>query len=231
MSLSKKCKYGATPSFMISEGFLTSQDITFTTKSQWTDLQLKVEDKELYVPKSHLAMVSPVFRQMFESDFKEKDRNVLPLPGKTYEDVLTFLKCTHPGNLQKITYDIVPKVLPLAHEYQVKWIIDDCVKAMMMEMDTYRFVLHNSRSLAPRVSVLIPSSPVLPLTKTDLYTNCCNICIMAERYNLCSLIETFIERFSTLNYKCYKDLSEFKQISVEVRYKIVCARLASKEDP
>ncbi|KAL3881844.1 hypothetical protein ACJMK2_028236 [Sinanodonta woodiana] len=103
MSLSKRCKYALTQSLKSSDGMLPSQDIDFTRKSDWTDLQLKVEDKELYVPKSHLALVSPVFRLMFESDFKEKDMNVLPLPGKKYEDVLTFLNCTHPGKLQKVT--------------------------------------------------------------------------------------------------------------------------------
>ncbi|KAL3881842.1 hypothetical protein ACJMK2_028234 [Sinanodonta woodiana] len=79
------------------------QDIDFTRKSCWTDLQLKVEGAELYVPKSHLAMISPVFRLMFESDFKEQDLNVLPLPGKKYADVLLFLQCTHPGTRLKIT--------------------------------------------------------------------------------------------------------------------------------
>ncbi|KAL3881846.1 hypothetical protein ACJMK2_028238 [Sinanodonta woodiana] len=153
--------------------------------SHWTDLQLKVEYKELYVPKSFLAMVSPVFRLMFESDFKEKDIDELPLPGKKYEDVLIFLKCTHPGKRLKVTYDIVPKVLPLAHEYQVQWLIDDCSSLMIMQMT-------GSPSLFPI---------------STLCTKYCNICIMAEKYDLTSVVARCMEVISSINYLFYKDLT------------------------
>ncbi|KAL3881850.1 hypothetical protein ACJMK2_028242 [Sinanodonta woodiana] len=222
MSLPKKLKTVTLPSIRNSKGVLPLLGIDFTIKSCWTDLQLKVEDKYLYVPKSHLAMVSPVFQLMFESDFKEKDLSVLPLPGKKYEDVLTFLKCTHPGALVKVTYDVVPKVLPLAHEYQVKWILEDCIKIMMMEMDTSRFVVKTKyQNYSPRIFTKEESAP---------FINGCKICIMAEKYDLHSVTERFIELFTSLNYNYYKDLSEFKQISIAVRHRIVCGRLASRED-
>ncbi|KAL3881853.1 hypothetical protein ACJMK2_028245 [Sinanodonta woodiana] len=179
------------------------QDINFTSKCHRTDLQLKVKDTDLYVPKSHLAMVSPVFRRMFESDFKEKDPAVLPLPDKNYEDVLTFLKCTHPGALLKVTYDIVPKMLPLAHEYQVKWLLDDCASAMIMMMDASKCSKTFQQSWRSMAS--------------------------SNLYGLNSVVETFIERFSPICYEFYKDASEFSQISIGVRYKIVCRRLAFKD--
>ncbi|KAL3881845.1 hypothetical protein ACJMK2_028237, partial [Sinanodonta woodiana] len=116
--------------------------------------------------------------------------------------------------------DVVSQVLPLAHEYQVKWIIDDCIKAMMREMDASRFVLQKGRCVVPPNPSVGTITSSLVFAKSDMYTNCCNICIMAEKYDLCSVIEKFIEKFALLNYKCYKDLSEFKQISAEVRYKI-----------
>ncbi|KAK3610813.1 hypothetical protein CHS0354_015621, partial [Potamilus streckersoni] len=67
----------------------TTLNFDFTRKSCWTDLQLQVEGKKLYVPRSFLIVVSPVFRRMFELDIKEKNT-----AGKKYQDVLTFLKCT-----------------------------------------------------------------------------------------------------------------------------------------
>ncbi|KAK3581885.1 hypothetical protein CHS0354_003192, partial [Potamilus streckersoni] len=103
MSSTKKLKSDSEQSEKSSSGTKDLQDLDFTEKSRWTDFQLKVESKDLYVPKSYLVLLSPVFRLMFESDFKEKGLDVLPLPGKKYEDVLTFLQCTHPGKRLKVT--------------------------------------------------------------------------------------------------------------------------------
>ncbi|KAK3601949.1 hypothetical protein CHS0354_002647 [Potamilus streckersoni] len=116
MTSSKKIKFDSQESGKSSEDMGYLQDIDFTKKSRWTDLHLKVEDKELYVPKSHLALVSPVFRLMFESYFKEKYLDVLPLPGKKYGDVLTFLKCTHPGSLVKVTCKLCKN-----HMWSIAW--------------------------------------------------------------------------------------------------------------
>ncbi|KAL3881843.1 hypothetical protein ACJMK2_028235 [Sinanodonta woodiana] len=182
------------------------QDVDFTRKSRWTDFELEVEGKSLYVPKSHLAMVSPVLWMMFKSDFKEKDADVLPLPDKKYEDVLTFLKCTHPGDLIKVAYNMVPKVLPLAHEYQVKWLLNDCTIVMMSELDVSR----------------CPNG-----VTAEIVRKYCRICIMAEKYDLKSVISKFIQRVSSVGYRIYQDLTEFKQVSLEVRYSIVCGRLGS----
>ncbi|KAK3610812.1 hypothetical protein CHS0354_015620 [Potamilus streckersoni] len=214
MSSTKKLKPDSDQSEKNSSSSEYLQGVEFTEKSRWTDLQLKVEGKDLYVPKSFLTLVSPVFRLMFESDFNEKDLDVLTLPGKIYEDVLTFLKCTHPGTRLKATYDIVPKVLPLAHEYQVKWLLDDCAIAMVMEMD---------------VSKVSSTLMYTDSSSTALATKYCNICIMAEKYSLRSVLGRFIQIFSSINNRIYKDLPEFKEISSEVKYRILQRRLDSIE--
>lgn len=56
------------------------------------DVILEVEGKQLHVRKQVLAENSPVFRRMFESDFKERRGVRIPLPGKKYEDFEMFLR-------------------------------------------------------------------------------------------------------------------------------------------
>lgn len=51
---------------------------------------LEVEGKQLYVCKKILAEHSPVFKLMFESDFKERRNVRIPLPGKKYKDFEMF---------------------------------------------------------------------------------------------------------------------------------------------
>jgi hypothetical protein len=73
------------------------------TKDAFTDVALVVEGHRLYLSKGFLVMVSPVFRRMFESEFKEKSATEIPLPGKTFDDVLVFLKTISPNIQLPIT--------------------------------------------------------------------------------------------------------------------------------
>ncbi|KAL3881854.1 hypothetical protein ACJMK2_028246 [Sinanodonta woodiana] len=188
------------------------EDFDFTTKSAWTDLQLKVEDKTLWVPKSFLIVVSPVFRRMYESDFKERKTLVLPLPGKKYEDVLEFLKCTITAAM---TYDIVLQVLPLAHEYQVKHLLMECKYFLLRELDS------------------IPKSCVKDSYDTrktkDYVIKYSKICVMADKYGFSDLIEKCVEAFSVVNCNYYKDLPDFHKISKDVQNKILLGRLTQVE--
>ena len=56
-----------------------------------TDVCLMVEKKPFHLTKKWLAENSPVFKKMFESDFKEKHADVIPLPGKKFKDFESFL--------------------------------------------------------------------------------------------------------------------------------------------
>jgi len=62
----------------------------------YTDGALEVEGQKIYVPKTVLAEASPVFKRMFESEFKEKNMEVIQLPEKKVADVTEFLKCLYP---------------------------------------------------------------------------------------------------------------------------------------
>ena len=56
-----------------------------------TDVTLMVEEKPLHLNKKWLAENSPVFKKMFESDFEEKNAEVIPLPGKKFKEFKLFL--------------------------------------------------------------------------------------------------------------------------------------------
>ena len=56
-----------------------------------TDVTLEVEGHQIHVNKQTLADHSPVFKGMFELDFKEKHMDAISLPGKKFEDFEIFL--------------------------------------------------------------------------------------------------------------------------------------------
>lgn len=75
-----------------------------TTLFLQPDVILEVEGKQLHVRKQVLAENSPVFRRMFESDFKERRDVKIPLPGKKYKDFEMFLHTFyHPAIICPIT--------------------------------------------------------------------------------------------------------------------------------
>ncbi|XP_041357425.1 BTB and MATH domain-containing protein 38-like [Gigantopelta aegis] len=94
----------------------------FSEPSVKSDIVLIVDDKRMYVNKTILSLASPVFEAMFESDFKEKQDEEIPLPGKKYDDFLEFLLCFYPHSMKPVNFDNVDAVLPLAEEYQVQYI-------------------------------------------------------------------------------------------------------------
>ena len=55
-----------------------------------------MEKRELYVHREVLCSYSPVFKAMLESDFREKEMEKIPLPGKTVQQVLDMLNFLYP---------------------------------------------------------------------------------------------------------------------------------------
>ena len=64
--------------------------------NETSDVILEVEGRQLHANRAVLAHYSPVFRKMFFSDFNEKSKNIVPLPGKTYDDMVTFFNVLFP---------------------------------------------------------------------------------------------------------------------------------------
>ena len=63
----------------------------FANEWEESDAVLLVENVRFHVHRAILCMFSPVFRAMFSSDFREKDQQEVPLPGKKADTLLSFL--------------------------------------------------------------------------------------------------------------------------------------------
>lgn len=73
-----------------------------------TDAILEVEGREIHINKQILADSSPAFKNMFESDFKEKHMHKIPFPEKKYEDFEKFVFLIYnPGDQCQITSKFV----------------------------------------------------------------------------------------------------------------------------
>ena len=94
-----------------SEDDIEMENDPFSVKTWKEDLKLIVEDKDIYVSKTVLALLSPVFEKMFESAFKEKDSNELPLPDKRFNSFVEFLQCVYPGYTKSVTGILIFDVL------------------------------------------------------------------------------------------------------------------------
>ncbi|XP_045206745.2 uncharacterized protein LOC123558986 [Mercenaria mercenaria] len=84
------------------------------------------DGQKLYVSQNFLYYVSPVFKAMFEHDFKEKETRNVNLKEKVYWDFLEFLLCLHPDVQKLVDSTNVLSVVYIAEEYQAKLIIRKC---------------------------------------------------------------------------------------------------------
>lgn len=94
------------------------------TISEERNVALIIENKKIWVSKEVLSMASPVFKNLFYGDFKERNQDCIELPGKKFEDVLELMCCLflYPGQ-KRIDSKNADIVVPLADEYDI-----DCVK-------------------------------------------------------------------------------------------------------
>lgn len=112
----------------------SGEEDAFTKKSWTEDLTLIVQGKKMYVSKAVLALASPVFTRMFESDFMEKNKEEIELKDKKHVDVVEFLLSIYPSTRKPVTMDNVFQILPLADEYQVDSLKKDCEQCLMQEL-------------------------------------------------------------------------------------------------
>lgn len=106
----------------------SEEDNPFIEEEGITDIALVVEDEKLYVSKALLSIVSPVFKKMFLSNFKEVDAKELPLPGKKFKDVLEFLKVVYPNMQKPLNFNTITRILPLIHEYSCERQLEESEK-------------------------------------------------------------------------------------------------------
>ncbi|XP_060591762.1 BTB and MATH domain-containing protein 38-like [Ruditapes philippinarum] len=107
----------------------------FSERTWKEDFALIVEGEKLFVSKVVLALLSPVFNRMIQSDFREKDQTELNLPGKKVREMRDFLRSIYPGMSGCISDENVYKLIPLAEEYQVTTLTAKCERFLISRIN------------------------------------------------------------------------------------------------
>ena len=115
---------------MASESEVQSPD--FSQSWKLSDVVLVVEEERFHVHRAVLALWSPVFEKMFTSEFQERDKNEVPLPGKKASEIKELLQLIYPSLREKsVTEENCYFLVKLAHEYQMEAIITRCEDFMV----------------------------------------------------------------------------------------------------
>ena len=91
-----------------------------------SDVVLIVEGQKFHVHRLILTMISPVFAQMFSSDFKEKNADEIPLPEKKAAEIREMLMVIYPIFNKPVNDTNLYFLLPLAQEYQMTVLTQRC---------------------------------------------------------------------------------------------------------
>ena len=103
-----------------------------------SDVVLVVEDKEFHVHRSMLSMQSPVFKAMFNGNFKDSTQEKIELKDDKHEAMLLFLQLLYPANMlnddkerRTINNQNVLSILKVADKYEAKNVIKQCLQRDM----------------------------------------------------------------------------------------------------
>ena len=136
-----------------------------------SDVVLVVEDQKFHVHRSFLAVWSPVFEKMFTSEFKEKNSDEIPLPGKKASEIKQLLYMMYPSLEEKqVTKENCYFLLELAYEYQIESIVEKCQSFMVfmvkekMEDDVLAMLIYGQKyQLKTLISACIDAARRLSL--------------------------------------------------------------------
>ena len=103
------------------------ESLDFLKPWKLSDVVLVVEEERFHVHRAVLALWSPVFEKMFTSEFREKEANEVPLPGKKGSEVKNMLQLIYPSFAERaITQENCYFLVKLAHEYQMAALLKRC---------------------------------------------------------------------------------------------------------
>ena len=110
---------------------LVNNPVDFTVPWKLSDIVLVVEDQKFHAHRGTLAYWSPVFENMFTSEFKEKYSSEIHLPGKKASEIKELLHIMYPSMEEKpVTKNNCYFLFELAHEYQIESIAHKCERVM-----------------------------------------------------------------------------------------------------
>ena len=114
-----------------------NQKQDFSQPWKFSDVAVVVEDERLHVHRAVLSIASPVFEKMFTSEFQEKDKNEISLPGKSSTEIKELLLMIYPlASEKQITKENCYFLVKLAHEYQIDAIVQKCEDYIVAKLET-----------------------------------------------------------------------------------------------
>ncbi|XP_073259305.1 BTB and MATH domain-containing protein 45-like [Porites lutea] len=158
----------------------------FTRPWKFSDVVLVVEGQKLHVHRAVLAVCSPVFEEMFTSEFEGNGEKEIPIPGKMASEIMELLQIIYPSVEEKLTEENCHPLLRLADEYQIKAIVQKCENFIVKMM--------NLNGLRKEVLVEL---------------------VFAQKYNLQKLKHESIKRAQWLTLEELKNDGVYNQIHEE----------------
>ena len=163
-----------------------------------SDVVLVVEDQKFHVHRSFLAVWSPVFEKMFTSEFKEKNNDEIPLPGKKASQIKQLLCMLYPSLEEiQVTKENCYFLLELAHEYRIEPIVKKCESFMVfmvkekMEDNLAMLIYGQKYQLKTLISTCIDEARRLSLKELKRHKE------EIEPDNYLSIAEGILQRLET----------------------------------
>ncbi|XP_013397337.1 kelch-like protein 12 [Lingula anatina] len=173
---------------------------TFLYPDELSDLTLHVEGRRLFVHKAILASVSPVWKRMFTSEFREKHSREISLPDKKFNHIVVLLQWIYRSMIETITDENVFYVLPLAEEYQILKLKLDCEQVLLSHVQ-------------PKTTTPQPMEQVMEYM------------LLAQEYHLAELLDRTAESTAGLTNEELTKRREYPRLSSETKGRIATSRV------
>ena len=212
----------------MTQAFASAFPTDFLKPWKLSDLVLVVEDQKFHVHRGILALWSPVFEKMFTSEFKEKNNEEIPLPGKKASDIKQLLLLLYPSlEVKPVTKNNCYFLFELAHEYQIESIARKCEAGMAsmvkkgMENDVLAMLIYGQKyELKTLISTCIHEARRLTLMELKTHKRSLEI----EPDNYIQIAEGIILRLET---QC-KEVREGSLKNLERVSESLCLHVESK---
>ena len=114
-----------------------NQDVfqDFTQPWKFSDVVLVVDYHRLHVHRAVLAVWSTVFEEMFTSKFQGNGKKEIPIHGRRANEIIELLQMIYPSVGEKLTEENCHRLLELAHQYQMKVIVQRCENFIIRMMN------------------------------------------------------------------------------------------------
>ncbi|GMR55794.1 hypothetical protein PMAYCL1PPCAC_25989, partial [Pristionchus mayeri] len=137
-------KYNLPPNFKMAEA-----SNSFDAPTEFTNVVLIVEGKNLHVNKEFLAIHSPVFAAMFFGEFAEKGKEEVEIKDIVFEEFVDLLNVIHPS-FTPITETSVSHILKLSDQFQMKGVLTKSEKFLIV---TKRFNIVKKMTFADQYNL------------------------------------------------------------------------------